>query len=541
MRRQYRLSFKKRWAGVSIFVVSVVLVITRPVNIYDEGWFLQVIDRVVSGESLYRDVFFGATPLSVYVASGMNRILGVDTEMGFVRLLGACYFATIVGWSCRILRQLTGVQGYPWIFVAALLVYASRGLSSPGYTTLAYLFFLVCWSFLLSWQRGVDASTSTKDGRGFPLLAAAGGSAGLSFVSKQTTGLYTLMAGLVFIVWQTRRPAWKPMRAAVIFGGAYVCTAIPVFLWVGRSGSLEALWDYGFWSKGTYLRLGRVDYRKGLIYAMGLGPGEGWLERLGQMYAYAVFWLPLLTFLTLAWIGLRRKAEGRRNVGKVLPFVVASFATAFPRADYPHVASTAPALLIGLVDGGRFVQRWLGHRRMVQIRFLITLWLTIGLLFMLAKPGIMLALGRYRLSSLPHFRGIPMHVADLAKAHRYRSVPDEIPASSSLFFLGSEAGFFYLVTGIKNPTPFDNPLATAFGLQGEQTVIAAIARGQIHYVCLNRHDVHPELMPHRLVDFVQTSMEPVRDMGECVLYRSRLHKRDKPRTEESHVPPARVR
>ena len=36
------------------------------VNTRDEAWFLQVVSRVSDGDVLYRDFFFGSTPLSVW-------------------------------------------------------------------------------------------------------------------------------------------------------------------------------------------------------------------------------------------------------------------------------------------------------------------------------------------------------------------------------------------------------------------------------------------------------------------------------------------
>ena len=52
----------------------------------DESWFLQVVARLQSGETLYRDVYFNATPLSVYVTLGLTSIfsteLAVDRRRG---------------------------------------------------------------------------------------------------------------------------------------------------------------------------------------------------------------------------------------------------------------------------------------------------------------------------------------------------------------------------------------------------------------------------------------------------------------------------
>ena len=54
-------------AGLIFSGIGFVSSWTRGVNITDESWFLQVLYRVSSGGVLYRDMFFGATPLSVYL------------------------------------------------------------------------------------------------------------------------------------------------------------------------------------------------------------------------------------------------------------------------------------------------------------------------------------------------------------------------------------------------------------------------------------------------------------------------------------------
>ena len=52
------------------------------VNTRDEAWFLQVVARVADGDVLYGDVFFGSTPLSVWLALRVrsSRYLPADTK-----------------------------------------------------------------------------------------------------------------------------------------------------------------------------------------------------------------------------------------------------------------------------------------------------------------------------------------------------------------------------------------------------------------------------------------------------------------------------
>lgn len=79
------------------------------------------------------------------------------------------------------------------------------------------------------------------------------------------------------------------------------------------------------------------------------------------------------------------------------------------------------------------------------------------------------------------------------------------------------------MAGLKNPTPFDYPLATAFGRKGESEVVAAISRRQICTVCLDSRGLSPltPLRPVILVRYVQEHMELSRDLGFCTLHRTR--------------------
>lgn len=97
----------------------------------------------------------------------------------------------------------------------------------------------------------------------------------------------------------------------------------------------------------------------------------------------------------------------------------------------------------------------------------------------------------------------------------------ETTAGESVFILDNSGPVYYLVTGIKNPTPYDDPQAHAVGVNGQAEVIAAIEQGRISYVCMNPLGADI-LAPVRLEDYVQTRMERVRDLGFCTLYRSRF-------------------
>jgi hypothetical protein len=148
----------------------------------------------------------------------------------------------------------------------------------------------------------------------------------------------------------------------------------------------------------------------------------------------------------------------------------------------------------------------------------IAAWLAAGVGLTAAKPLFELIRGRYSLVGLPHFRGV-LVAADLApslrrNAARLRTATEGDP----VFLLKWGAARDYLASGLRNPTPFDYPYATAVGLQGQKELIRSIHEGGLRIVCLGREA--EELGLPQVTRHVQQAMVKVRDLGFCALYRN---------------------
>lgn len=85
-----------------------------------------------------------------------------------------------------------------------------------------------------------------------------------------------------------------------------------------------------------------------------------------------------------------------------------------------------------------------------------------------------------------------------------------------LFLLMPNAGLYYLVSGVRNPTPFDYPLVTAFALTGEADLAESIARGELREVCMA--PMAGPLPPEPLQRTVLAYMSARADLGACTLY-----------------------
>lgn len=511
-------------SGLIIFSLGYFFSIVSGINMADESWFLQVVHRVTSGDVLYRDVFCGYTPLSVYLTAVFTTIFGTEILV-LKAMMSLCLVFTVL-LSCRIVRQLGGTEGFPFLFVVALIVYAPPGAS--GMTTpLANLFFLGCFSAALmrleisKLDNGVYADRSKSK----IVLAVAGVAAGLCFVTKQNIGLYALSALLLTVIVGSRGLRWSGRRLffdIVLILTAFILASVLVLLPVWLSGGAEKFLDYGFLNKGTYLRLGRLSYLEELS-RLAIFPSEaGTFKKLQQLYWLTPFLLPLMTFGALLVTRLRSGPDKRGVTITVFLFVGAAFIGIFPRVDNHHLIYAIPELLIGLVYAWHRLRPCIAKRWDYLVRAGLVLWLGAGMCFMLMYPYIKIASGNYQPSTLPHFRGALIDVSLQNEIYTNVKILKEIAKSDQPFLLSPYAGFYYLVAGLKNPTPFDYPLATAFGRNGESEVIAAISRRQIRTVCLDYRGLsHLTLLRAEVLErFVQEYMERSLDLGFCTLYHS---------------------
>lgn len=109
-------------AGLALFIIGFGFTLVAGVNVFDESWFLQVLSRLSSGDILYRDVFFGITPLSVYLTYIPIRIFGVQILV--VKAVMSLCFSLTVLLCFHITRQLGLVRNRAFLLVGVLPVYA---------------------------------------------------------------------------------------------------------------------------------------------------------------------------------------------------------------------------------------------------------------------------------------------------------------------------------------------------------------------------------------------------------------------------------
>jgi hypothetical protein len=342
-------------------------------------------------------------------------------------------------------------------------------------------------------------------------------------VAKQNVGTYGAVALIIAtagLAWAERESALSAATAVVRAGVAAAVAAALVLLPVLFTGGLPRLVEFGLSGMGGYLTRGGMWYFKPVYSLVELAHHPGTVDAMRWVNAAIPFLLPLFLLPMLASVYLRNERLERAVPLAVIAFTAAAMATLYPRADPQHMIFVAPMLIVAI----RYCWREL-------TRDTTTLW--IPLLSHAALVGVCAglimttasALGRVRSpdyvwSRVPHHRGLlePRIIHDRLEYSLHNL--NVFPHDGRTFFIAPYAGLYYLVGGLRNPTPYDYPYAVALGRNGDAEIERAIGDGRIARVCMDRSGI-PGLKAYELENYVQHNMvrQPVPDF--CQQYTRR--------------------
>jgi len=498
------------------FFLYLFLDATHGIKFWDEAWFLQVANRMVSGDVLYRDIFFGATPLSMYLTALFIGVFGVEVLV-LKSVMALIYVATAM-MSARLLSQVRPCWGYPFSLAIAILIIAPPWYLPTPYSPLANLFFLCCFSLSVMFlQRAEKAVAVNRPALDFILPALSGGAAALAFVSKQNIGVCALVVFLAGAVISLRGDYyfWRKMSvASLVMFSSFVLISSLALLPIWLSGGWQQFLDYGFFNKTTYLRFAKVPYFEGFMQLFGTGIS---LRSIPKLIPVALFLLPVVVFVGLM-ASLVRRPDKRPMTALLLVCVTAALVGIYPRYDVVHLAYIAPELLIAFAYSWHMIIS-IPERYVDVLRKGIGLLLAGGMSLMLAKSMAVTMSGSHHLSDLPHFRWVFLN--DNARHEIMQAVTPLLETAKrgeSPFLLSPRAGFFYLASGARNPTPYDFPLTTALGRLGEAQLIDDIGRGRLKGVWLDKQLLTGPLRPVKLVGHIRANLAAGERHGPFIEY-----------------------
>jgi hypothetical protein len=339
-------------------------------------------------------------------------------------------------------------------------------------------------------------------------LWLAGVLAGLEFGAKQNVAVLAAVAlGVPLLL----RGEW---RGLVRVTAGFTAAAAVVAAAVWTEGGWTQFLEYGFMAKGNLLAVGLPLSATVARFLSGMRAAPTWTYQFRLLYSFLALAAAAgcLALVAAAW--LRTRGLERQEMSFGAGFTAAAAITLYPIADLSHLAYAFPVLLLG---AGLAAARMGFDRRWAQTAALC--WFVPATLWLALSPALYAATGKMIMMRLPHYWGVPMRTSDYYPlARKVRTLRNAVDAGHRPYLITMHAGFYYLVTGLVNPTPFDYPAASAFGRQGEAHLIDALRRREIAEACIDPEYDHIFFAPRKLPPFVRRKMRPLEDLGACILY-----------------------
>ena len=472
----------------------------------DEGCLLASADRILAGQVFYRELDAYAFPGAPYLLALGFHIFGA--HLGVSRVLAALLFCVLVaclyGMATRVLTPRRAA-----LFGICLL--GMKLIAWPIFTVYSYYdlaFVGACGALLLLLSHPFRRPSAP--------LFGAGLCVGVALVSKQNVGLYL---GAVVCLWillprallGASEDSGRRLASLGVFAAGAATVALPFVVYFAAHGLfvpmltsslLRPLQQYlptsGI-SFGLPLRWWELGSLEGLA-AFPYFPITYWMtlqrKLLPEGSDYASFWLAgevfvraMYTALPVAlagavWLSARAmraapalecSARAAGSDGADRSFVLltlgslAVVASAFPRADFTHLISVYPLVLLLLfavwdrtVAVGRPRAIWL-EGTVVGLGLVACIGLAALRSSQLTET---LALDRAHVRTSPH---------DAYVGSVVRYIDEELSEGGRLFVHGSEAGYYFL-TGRHYPWPFPQLYPGQEGGDGGRALVALLRR-----------------------------------------------------------------
>jgi hypothetical protein len=461
----------------------------------DEGAYLTAAAKILDGGVFYRDIDAYPLPGSSYLLALAMSIFG--EHLSVARALAGLVFCTTVLGTYAAALALVGPQRAAWcgLSLLALKFWAFPNFTAYLYSDLALAFAVVTLALFVR---------HSFDGPSWR-IAAVGVLVGFATLSKQNTGIYLGLAVGCLLLWPALLRAGPRERARdgvlelAVFAGGFALAVLPGALYFAAEGLLGQLFASGFlrpftgylptssvsigpplawWQLGElrgatgnpYLPLLYTD----MVYRGALPGGQEAQKIVGELFSRTLYlaFIAIFAACGIRWLRALRTggvvAEDTSNVARRRFFIAAALslaiaASAFPRADFPHVINVFPAVLLMLFAwGGGRARRADGV--IVSVVLLATAVLALRYDALLTER---LRLERAELWVRPGDAWVGPLVATVE-----RSVPRGAP-----FFVYGHEAYYYFLTDRYFPWPFSQLYPGMAGGDDGARLAAILRRG----------------------------------------------------------------
>jgi hypothetical protein len=297
------------------------------------------------------------------------------------------------------------------------------------------------------------------------------------------------------------------------------------------TGAWSSFVDQVFLSKRQYVDVGfsYVSALKGRIADLRIGTAHSSLHS-GVELIITASPLVIVPALALGWWRCRGAPD--LPATGLVAFGAAGIVGVFPRPGVNHFTDAMPLVLAATASLWALVPRpGLAESRRARLFVVVA--------FTIAAAAALVVVGS---ATQDFVRGADLRAAPFAPA-AFRG-GGATPAlrlrralhtntNGQVFIAREDAGYFYLMTGIRNPLPYDIAERSDFGSKGQQGVIDRIRRGEARWVCLYPPGSHTlrvdPLAPRMLERWVHRHLKLVAKAPACDLYRATAASRTGPR------------
>jgi hypothetical protein len=479
-------------AWVALGLVPVLVALTRQRRTMpagqDEVWFLLVATRLARGRRLYSEVFYGAGPLPVWGATLLVRLCDAG-----LKTLRTCTAVVLAATTVLLLVLVAPAGGLAVVCTAVAL--AGLVLARPpdnAYGVSARAGVAVSVAALAASDPDFVGARAVGGEQTLAALALVSGvGLVLALFSKHTLGAAAALTVL---------PGWLVVSgpsSAGVATGTTVVGSVAVLAVLSRRGELRGFVRRTLTDKGAYLSTGRLTFTGEAHRLARSRPELWWID----LTAYAV--------TVVAAVGTVVAAVSRTpGAIEALCLAAVSVAGNYPRASPSHVRAGAALALAALVV--------VLAPAPTALAVVLAALATVGGLALVAswrRPRRAPEVEVDVLDGLPLLS--PMPARSLTDGERVRDT-----AGRRVLVLRSDAAQWYLALDLRNPTPYDYPLASTFGRSGQDLIAARLRRSDIEWCLMAPADAGP-LTPDRLEEAVRSRMDPVLDTALGVLYRAR--------------------
>lgn len=491
------------WVAVVSVVVGTIWVLATPPSLADGVWFARVAARVAAGDVIYRDLWTGVTPLSVWLLALLTKVLGptlVPINIFSVTMFVlTAVLATRIG-QVAMLSSIEIVGVVSAIFIASP---ASLPGANGGYNTasvpimLAMLLATIVW-----WQR--------RDEHAVRQAVVAGLVAGVSFGVKQNIGVFLLAAFFAAVITApSARRLWFRSLAGASMAFAAVVGLVGFAIW--RTGSLRP---------GLVELFGKSDYLAKAGISLLRGAGLAWtqakfdavgLEHIST-YLYVAGYAFVVLGILLPVVGVFRDRAGLSRIAVI--FGVTALVSSYPRFDISHIQVVVPLSIVCMFLGWAAIR---SEKASKSLPMRVGVGVAMSLV-VLGTAGVVhqATIGRDY---------IPQAVYGLGRVSPVgaKSVTNTIDALNKapgqrVLIVSQLAGLYYLSTGLQNPTPWDYPLMAALPPDTIIRIKRKLNAHAIDAVWLDSTLVGSPFEPKELQEFTRTRMRLVLSTPEGQLF-----------------------